>query len=108
LSLDIVNGYLCLNCADVALAKQGINPAKPQDNPQSPLYNPAQAKADHGPAFQLSGALSANGATGVPGAVSASGSPTGAPGSTPPLPGSFASLPSSTQASATTALDITV
>ncbi len=84
MSLDIVNGYLCLNCADVALAKQGINPAKPQDNPQSPQYDPAQAKADHGPAFQLSGVLAA---------ASAPPSTSGSPATTTPASATPASAP---------------
>ena len=55
--MNIVNGYLCLNCADIALAKKGVDPAKPRDDPANPAYDPDQAKADHGPAFQLSGLL---------------------------------------------------
>jgi hypothetical protein len=29
MSLRIVNGYFCRNCADVELAKKGVNPAEP-------------------------------------------------------------------------------
>ena len=106
MSLDIVNGYLCLNCTDVALAKKGINPAKPQDNPQSPDYNPAQAKADRGPAFQLSGALASSGASGssgdgLPPVNGAGGS---SPASTTPLSSTAPS--SSGSSSANQALDI--
>ena len=39
--MDVVNGYVCKTCCDVALAKQHINPADPQDdvhNPKSPNY----------------------------------------------------------------------
>jgi hypothetical protein len=28
--MNIVNGYFCRNCADVELAKRGIDPAHPQ------------------------------------------------------------------------------
>ena len=30
MSLQIVNGYACLDCADVAQAKRGIDPARRQ------------------------------------------------------------------------------
>lgn len=29
MSMSIVNGYFCRNCADVELAKKGLNPAHP-------------------------------------------------------------------------------
>jgi hypothetical protein len=29
MSMSIVNGYYCRNCADVELAKKGMNPAHP-------------------------------------------------------------------------------
>jgi hypothetical protein len=31
-----VNGYLCFDCADVALAKKGDNPAHPPGSPSNP------------------------------------------------------------------------
>jgi hypothetical protein len=31
--MDIVNGYVCHNCSDVALAKKGVDPAHPHDGP---------------------------------------------------------------------------
>jgi hypothetical protein len=65
MSMEIINGYVCRNCTDVELAKRGVDPAKPKDDPKSPSYDPAQAKADHhGPAFQLSDALKAASAIG--------------------------------------------
>jgi hypothetical protein len=30
--MRIVNGYFCRNCADVVLAKKGLDPADPQDS----------------------------------------------------------------------------
>ena len=66
MSMEIVNGYVCRNCTDVELAKRGVDPAKPKDDPKSPAYDPAQAKADkHGPAFQLSGTLAGSGVAGI-------------------------------------------
>ena len=38
--MELVNGFPCFNCTDVELAKKGINPAKPQDDPRSLNYNP--------------------------------------------------------------------
>ena len=29
MSMSLVNGYFCRNCADVELAKRGMDPAKP-------------------------------------------------------------------------------
>jgi hypothetical protein len=47
-----VNGYLCFDCADVALAKKGDNPAHPPGSPSNPtggtpngLHNPTAASA---------------------------------------------------------------
>jgi hypothetical protein len=33
---QVVNGYLCFNCADVALAQKDINPAHPPGSPSNP------------------------------------------------------------------------
>jgi hypothetical protein len=32
-SFQIVNGYVCFNCSDVALAQRDINPAHPPNSP---------------------------------------------------------------------------
>jgi hypothetical protein len=64
MSMEIVNGYVCRNCTDVALAKRGVDPAKPKEDPKSPQYDPAAAKAGHGPAVTLGGALAKAGAAG--------------------------------------------
>jgi hypothetical protein len=52
MSIDVVNGYVCTSCSDVSLAKKGVDPAHPQDNPASPTYNAAVAKADKAKAGQ--------------------------------------------------------
>jgi hypothetical protein len=59
--ISLVNGYVCLSCADVALAKKDINPANPQDNPANPAYDPSQAKASFGPAVTFAGTLATAG-----------------------------------------------
>lgn len=100
--MEIVNGYVCKTCCDVALAKQHINPADPQHdvhNPKSPNYGkpedpqnpgkpkPADAKTAT-PAVTLGGMLAQ-----VNAAANAS-DPTGAPSSTyrPYSPGAVSSL----------------
>jgi hypothetical protein len=30
MGIELVNGFVCRDCADVALAKRGIDPAKPE------------------------------------------------------------------------------
>jgi|SRR5579871_2485599 len=35
MSLQIVNGYVCLDCSDVSLAQKGLNPAFPPDSPSA-------------------------------------------------------------------------
>jgi|WetSurMetagenome_2_1015567.scaffolds.fasta_scaffold590039_1 hypothetical protein len=64
MSLEVINGYVCRNCTDVELAKKGVDPAHPKDDPKNPAYDPAKAKADHGPAFKLDGALAKSGVDG--------------------------------------------
>ncbi len=42
-SFQIVNGYVCFNCSQVALAQKGINPANPPTVAGGP---PSQANGD--------------------------------------------------------------
>jgi hypothetical protein len=44
-SFQIVNGYVCFNCSQVALAQKGINPANPPTVAGGP---PSQANGDAG------------------------------------------------------------
>jgi hypothetical protein len=37
--VQIVQGYICFNCADVALAQKGENPAHPPGSPSNPTGN---------------------------------------------------------------------
>ena len=43
---QVINGFVCFNCADVALAKKDINPAHPPGSPSNPTgatgANPSQ------------------------------------------------------------------
>jgi len=56
--IQVVNGYVCLDCADVALAKKDINPAHP---PNDPLQSGSQGGASNTqstPSVSLGGVLS--------------------------------------------------
>ena len=35
MTIQVVNGYVCMDCADVALAKKDINPAHPPNSPNA-------------------------------------------------------------------------
>ena len=43
--MEVVNGYVCKSCCDVALAKKGVDPAHPKDDPANPAYDPKIAAA---------------------------------------------------------------
>ena len=42
MSVQVVNGYVCFNCADVALAKKDIDPAHPPGSPSNPTGSASQ------------------------------------------------------------------
>ena len=45
---SIVNGYYCRNCADVELAKKGMDPAKPnREYSGGEVYVPPSAESQH-------------------------------------------------------------
>jgi len=54
---DIVNGYVCYNCTDVANAKKNIDPAHPKED--AAKKTDAAGKTKDNPAVILSGALTA-------------------------------------------------
>lgn len=68
--MEVVNGYVCNNCTDVANAKKGVDPAKPKDGPDG-AYASDRAKdserskdaakadgpVDRGPAVTFGGGL---------------------------------------------------
>jgi hypothetical protein len=55
--LDIVNGYICYNCTDVANAKKNIDPAHPKEDAAQKTDTAGKTKV--GPAVILSDALTA-------------------------------------------------
>jgi hypothetical protein len=54
MSLEVVNGYVCHSCADVSLAKKGVDPARPKDGPEAAPA--ADAPPERAPAVTLGGA----------------------------------------------------
>jgi hypothetical protein len=65
--IQVVNGYVCMDCSDVALAKKDINPAHPPNSPNAdpssssngaadPLSAPSNSKS--APAVTFGGSLS--------------------------------------------------
>lgn len=53
--MEIVNGYRCRDCTDVAYAKKNIDPAHPKDGPQ-PTSQASEPRA-FSQAVQFGGAL---------------------------------------------------
>ena len=51
--MEVVNGYMCRDCTDVAYAKKNIDPAHPKDGPQ-PSEPPSRTNPE---AVQWGGAL---------------------------------------------------
>ena len=45
MSIQIVNGYACLNCSDVAEARRGVDPAQGPDGEAKAVRKPAAAEA---------------------------------------------------------------
>ncbi len=105
--MEIVNGYVCKNCTDVANAKKGIDPAHPKDGPNGVDAKDKSGKPDpkghHGPAVTFGGTLaqavngvqatnSVQAQTGAPTATGVQSvgavAPTGAAPSTLAAPGS--------------------
>lgn len=78
--IQVVNGYVCMDCADVALAKKDINPAHPPNSPNAdPQSTPGAGQTSSNgqspPAVTFGGSLSQlPGASAVqqPGATSSS------------------------------------
>ena len=53
--MEVVNGYVCHNCTDVAYAKKGVDPAHPKDGPNGINGRDASKPAERGPAVVFSG-----------------------------------------------------
>jgi hypothetical protein len=83
-----VNGYACNNCAQVAEAKQDINPADPKAGPWGVDAKPEQA-TNAGAAFILGGSLASAATNGATSTASAPGGSTQAQTPTPSATGNF-------------------
>ena len=59
IQVQIVKGYICFDCADVALAQKGQNPAHPPGSPSNPTGN-----TPNGP-YPLTGANAVDAASAV-------------------------------------------
>jgi hypothetical protein len=70
-----VNGYPCMNCSQVAEAKQGVDPAHPASGPYGITAKTDPTATSRGPAVSFGGALAGN--TAAVGAAAAVGSQTG-------------------------------
>jgi hypothetical protein len=55
--MEIVNGFVCRNCADTALARRHIDPAHPKDGPFG-ANAPPERKDEYGPAVKIGDRLS--------------------------------------------------
>jgi hypothetical protein len=71
-SFELVNGYVCHNCTDVAYAKRNIDPQHPKDGPfgadKAQSADKAQG-AGHGPAVTFGGSLAKPDHTALPDGV---------------------------------------
>lgn len=52
--MQVVNGYFCQDCTDVARAKKGIDPAHPEQGPHA-LKPKSATDSDPAPALATSG-----------------------------------------------------
>jgi len=58
--MEIVNGYVCNDCTDVANAKRNIDPAHPKDGPfgqDAPEAEAARKTSNHGQSVVFGGSL---------------------------------------------------
>jgi predicted component of type VI protein secretion system len=80
--MQIVNGYICMNCCDIDKARLGQDPHQQANQIQKPLKDlfdsPASAKA--GPAVTFGGSLQAKGSSDSAASASPSGKPPAASG----------------------------
>jgi hypothetical protein len=64
--MEIVNGYVCMNWSDVALAKKNVDPSKPQNDPNSSGASSNTTSNPNTPAVTFAGTLTElNGAKAV-------------------------------------------
>ncbi len=83
MSMEVVNGYVCRNCTDVAYAKKGVDPAHPKDGPQGVYASDKAAAGENAETASRVPAVTFGG--GVVG-------PDAAPAPAPYIPGATLSL----------------
>lgn len=57
MAMELINGFQCYNCTDVAYAKRNIDPAHPKDGPYGVNAKDEPKGAQWGEAVKLGGAL---------------------------------------------------
>jgi hypothetical protein len=85
--IQVVNGYVCMDCADVALAKKDVNPAHPPADPNNPPSSSATS-ASGGPSnTQSAPAVTFGGSLADLNSVADAPQPSSATGQSQAIPG---------------------
>jgi hypothetical protein len=57
MTIQVVNGFVCMDCADVALANKDINPAHPPNSPTADAQLATSSNGQGTPAVTFGGSL---------------------------------------------------
>jgi hypothetical protein len=57
MTIQVVNGFVCMDCADVALANKDINPAHPPGSPSTEAQSASSSNGQGTPAVTFGGSL---------------------------------------------------
>ena len=57
MTIQVVNGFVCMDCADVALANKDINPAHPPNSPSAEAQSASSSNGQGTPAVTFGGSL---------------------------------------------------
>jgi hypothetical protein len=57
MTIQVVNGFVCMDCADVALANKDINPAQPPNSPTAQAQSATSSNGQGTPAVTFGGSL---------------------------------------------------
>jgi hypothetical protein len=57
MTIQVVNGFVCMDCADVALANKDINPAHPPNSPNADAQSATRGNGQGTPAVTFGGSL---------------------------------------------------
>ncbi len=57
MTIQVVNGFVCMDCADVALANKDINPAHPPNSPTADAQSATSSNGQGTPAVTFGGSL---------------------------------------------------